>query len=200
MFETKASRTKEIRPFEKNSAAVARQMAGEGIVLLENNGVLPISSGTKIALYGEGAACTVKGGVGSGEVNARYNVSIREGLKNAGYAVTTEKWLKEYQELLAGNHEKYLAAMRKKAGFLSFSVIHDLLSQPFKNPEGMVITKDYLSAKEDTCVYVLTRQAGEEMDRKPEKGDFLLTDTEIKNIHVCAAHYAKMILVINIGG
>ena len=200
MFDTNASRTKEVRPFEKNSAAVARQMAGEGIVLLENNGVLPIPMGTKIALYGEGAACTVKGGVGSGEVNARYNVSIWEGLRNAGYTVTTEKWLKEYQELLARNHEEYLAAMRKKAGFLSFSVIHELLSQPFRNPEGMAITDAYLSAKKDACVYVLTRQAGEEMDRKPEKGDFLLTDTEISNIRTCAAHYAKMILVINIGG
>lgn len=200
MFETKASRTKEIRPFEKESAAVARQIAGEGIVLLENRGALPLSANTPIALYGEGAACTVKGGVGSGEVNARYNVTIWEGLENAGYPVTTEKWLKAYQDLLSNTHTKYLADMRKKAGFLSFSVIHDLLSQPFKNPEGMPITKEYLSSAKDTCVYVVTRQSGEEMDRKPEKGDFLLTDTEIKNIHTCAAHYAKMILVINIGG
>ena len=200
MFETKASRTKDVRPFEKESAIVAREIAGEGIVLLENNGVLPLAPGKQIALYGEGAACTVKGGVGSGEVNARYNVTIWEGLKNAGYAVTTEKWLKDYQELLAGNHKDYLAAMRKKAGFLSFSVIHELLSQPFKNPEGMQITEKYLSSKEETCVYVVTRQSGEEMDRKPEKGDFLLTDTEVKNIHTCAAHYRKMILVINIGG
>ena len=200
MFETKALKTKEIRPFETENAVVARKIAGESIVLLKNEGVLPLEKGSAIALYGEGAACTVKGGVGSGEVNARSAVSIRDGLENAGFAVVTGKWLNEYKELLEKDHEEYLARMRKKAGFLNFGVIHELLAEPFKNPEGMEITDEYLSTEASVCMYVLTRQAGEEMDRKPEKGDFLLTDMEVRNITVCREKYEKLILVINVGG
>ncbi|MFR3325235.1 MAG: hypothetical protein ACLTR8_12245 [Oscillospiraceae bacterium] len=40
----------------------------EGIVLLENNGVLPMQP-QKIALYGAGSRMTVKGGSGSGDVH-----------------------------------------------------------------------------------------------------------------------------------
>ena len=200
MFNTKASRTKEIRNFEKDSAALAREIAGESIVLLKNEGILPLKEGTPLALYGEGAACTVKGGVGSGEVNARYSVSIWEGLKNAGFPVLTERWLRDYQTLLQESHAAYLTRMRKKAGFFNYSVVHELLAEPFKNPEGMPIGEGYLTQETDTCLYVLTRQAGEEMDRKPEKGDFLLTDTEISNIRICTEQFQNVILIINVGG
>ena len=200
MFETYASKTKEIRPFEPESAAVARTIAGESIVLLKNDDVLPLAEGAAIALYGEGAACTVKGGVGSGEVNARETVSIREGLENAGFSVLTASWLDDYKSLLEREHTAYLARMRDKAGFLNFKIIHELLSEPFKNPEGMKITEQYLTRDTDTCMYVLTRQAGEEMDRKPEAGDFLLTATEIENIRTCVEQYQNVILVINVGG
>jgi len=36
---------------------------------------------------------TVKGGLGSGSVEERYSVNIEDGLKNAGYEITTRKWL-----------------------------------------------------------------------------------------------------------
>ena len=52
---------------EREHRALARQAAAEGVVLLENNGVLPIKP-QKIALYGSGSRMTVKGGSGSGDV------------------------------------------------------------------------------------------------------------------------------------
>ena len=50
---------------ERAHRAIAREAAAEGIVLLENNGVLPMQP-QKIALYGAGSRMTVKGGSGSG--------------------------------------------------------------------------------------------------------------------------------------
>lgn len=44
--------------------------AEEGIVLLKNEGVLPLQ-GETVALFGNGARLTVKGGSGSGEVPSR---------------------------------------------------------------------------------------------------------------------------------
>ena len=85
---------------EKLGMEIAREAAAAGIVLLKNeNNILPIAKGSKIALYGIGAANTFKGGTGSGDVNERQSVSIFEGLKNSGYIITNEAQAKESVEL-----------------------------------------------------------------------------------------------------
>lgn len=53
----------EVSEREAHGRILARNAAGEGIVLLKNEGALPIKE-KKIALYGSGARMTVKGGTG----------------------------------------------------------------------------------------------------------------------------------------
>ena len=84
------------RAYERAHARLSRRAASEGFVLLKNeNGLLPLRRGERIALYGAGASHTVKGGTGSGDVNERYHVSVYEGLKNAGFDIATEYWISE---------------------------------------------------------------------------------------------------------
>ena len=84
------SLTNEVSPREREHRRLARIAAAEGMVLLKNSGnILPIPRGSKIALYGAGAEITVKGGTGSGDVNARDTVSVRQGLEQAGYQLTS---------------------------------------------------------------------------------------------------------------
>ena len=63
------------------------------MVLLENDGALPLKNTGKIALYGAGARHTIKGGTGSGDVNSREVINIEQGLKDAGFTITTDRWL-----------------------------------------------------------------------------------------------------------
>ena len=74
-------------PREQENAALARQAAAAGIVLLKNRGVLPLNPGAPVALFGAGAGRTVKGGTGSGDVNNRASVSIWQDLKGAKAAL-----------------------------------------------------------------------------------------------------------------
>ncbi|MBQ8996010.1 MAG: hypothetical protein IJ091_09355, partial [Oscillospiraceae bacterium] len=83
---TKARYTDEVTELEKKNQDLSYQMACEGIVLLENDGLLPIKAG-KVALYGAGAGKTIKGGSGSGEVIERRAVSIREGMAERGFTI-----------------------------------------------------------------------------------------------------------------
>lgn len=69
---------------ELRHAAFARKLAAEGMVLLKNEQILPLDPSQPIALFGAGAVQTVKGGLGSGDVNNRRNISIYEGLLEAG--------------------------------------------------------------------------------------------------------------------
>ena len=199
-LKTRAIRTPKKRRFEDAHAAISRKIAHEGIVLLENNGLLPIERGAKIALFGEGAEFTIKGGSGSGEVNCRHSVSIREGLEDAGFQVTTEGWLKDYRDAFASKKEAFRREMRKKSGLFNFSTLEHIMSSPFQNPEGLPIDSKYLTDASDICVFVISRQAGESMDRMPEKGDFLLSDRELENLRACRNHYSRVVIVINIGG
>lgn len=80
------SGTREEQPSERElmHGKLARKAASEGIVLLKNEGILPLKKDTAAALLGYGAEKTVKGGIGSGDVNNRKNISIYQGLKEAG--------------------------------------------------------------------------------------------------------------------
>jgi beta-glucosidase len=200
---TKASFSGKETLRETTHRQLAREIAGESIVLLKNNDILPISP-CKIALFGAGAATTIKGGTGSGEVNSRATVTIWEGLQNAGFTVLTENWLKGYVELLKREKAAFYVAFNKRAqkalfGGDDFRI--NIMSESFHYPAGERIAKTEIQESvADTCVYVITRQAGECSDRKFDNYEYTLEPAEIENIKICALHYRKTILAINIGG
>ena len=78
-FLTRAHLSSEITELEMRNQRIAYEAACEGIVLLKNDGALPLKT-KKVAIYGPGAKRTIKGGTGSGEVNERHSVSILEGV------------------------------------------------------------------------------------------------------------------------
>lgn len=90
MSEIFATRNPEITQRELDHMALSRSLAGECVVLLENDGALPLAGAGKLALYGDGARHTVRGGTGSGDVNTRSVVNIEQGLENAGFQITTK--------------------------------------------------------------------------------------------------------------
>ncbi len=58
----------------------------------------------------------MKGGTGSGDVNERYSVTVREGLKKAGYRITSEEWLREYETVYEQARQSWkVEVLRKNA-------------------------------------------------------------------------------------
>ncbi|MBR6692759.1 MAG: glycoside hydrolase family 3 C-terminal domain-containing protein [Clostridia bacterium] len=183
--------TSEITERERKNKQIALNSALEGIVLLKNNGALPIKD-KKIALYGAGAQYTIKGGTGSGEVNERHAVSILEGLKNEGFIITTDKWLSDYQKEFEEGKANWNAT--KNGGIVN------MMANPYLPPYGRLITEgDVIKSECDTAIYVVSRQAGEGADKKIERGEFDLSEKEIENIKFIAKSYKNSVLVINSG-
>ena len=196
---TKASYEYDPSQRELDNLQIAYEAACESIVLLKNDGALPFSH-KKVALYGAGASMTIKGGTGSGEVNERQCVTILEGLENRGFTVTTHKWINAFTDYYAQAKVAYEVEKRKRINLFKLDDIMQMLFDNFRLPAGPAITEaDVQSSNTDSCVYVLSRQAGEGGDRKVEKGDYLLSDEELEHIRFCAAHYEKFVLVINCG-
>lgn len=190
----------EITVRETVNQAVARRAASEGMVLLKNEGhVLPIEPGTKIALYGSGASKTVKGGTGSGDVNERHSVSIYEGLKKAGYQITTEDWIADYDSRYEKARTDWRDEILEKAkdkgeGSVPFFNVYS--TTPFVRPEGGPVSR----TNADCAIYVLSRVAGEGADRFADAGDYFLTETEEKMLADICGFYKDVIIVVNTGG
>ncbi len=199
MLLTKASRDGAPNKRELDNLQVAYEAACEGMVLLKNDGALPFDA-RRVALYGAGASMTVKGGTGSGEVNERHSVTVLEGLEDRGFTVTTRRWIADYEQGCKDALAAYKLEKKKRVNILKPKSIMAMLFDNFRAPAGRPITpEDIAQSATDSCVYVLSRQAGEGGDRRLEKGDYYLTDEELGHIRACAEGYDRFVLVINCG-
>lgn len=201
MSEIYASKSKEVEQREIDHMNISRELAGECMVLLENDGALPLKETGKIALFGNGVRRTVKGGTGSGDVNSRSIVNVEEGFKNAGFTVTSGSWLDKQGEMLDKSKGEYLEWVKAEAKRSSRSEFIIQFDHPYSAPAPVLITEeDCKEADTDVAVYVIARNSGEGSDRYNREGDYLLFAEEKKNLEMVAAHFKKTIVILNIGG
>lgn len=179
-------------------AAITRRAANEGIVLLENNGVLPLDKKIQtVALYGVCSYEFLSGGVGSGCVHPPYVVDMVKGLGNAGIK-TTESLTNIYQKYVEFAKLKFETDRSPAKWFQS------LVMGQQKYPE--IDFSIYSFMKEvpnaDAAIITLGRQAGEGIDREIE-GEFNLSEQERQMvIQVCQAFHQAgkpVIIIINSG-
>lgn len=182
--------------YEKDNIGRLRPYLAECTVLLKKNGAFPLSGPCSICAAGSGVRDTVKGGTGSGEVNSRYFVNIEQGLKDAGFTVTNPFWPEMYEGFKERARKDFHDMIRKKARREHVNVISASMGAVMKQPE-YIIPLDYSAS---AAVYVLSRISGEGNDRLPEKGDFKLTDSEVRDILALDSAYDRFMLVINAGG
>lgn len=200
MAQIYALKTDEIQKYEIEHQKEVRRLAGECMVLLENDGALPLDEKVKkIALYGTGARHTIKGGTGSGDVNTRENVSIDRGLKEAGFEIVTEEWLDRYDQILETAKAAYLKKLKDISEETGEPSVLVGFKYPFKEPLQPQITEED-AEDADAAVYVISRNSGEGKDRLAEKGDYYLSDIELQNIKFIAERYSKCIILLNTGG
>ncbi|MBQ9173356.1 MAG: glycoside hydrolase family 3 C-terminal domain-containing protein [Bacteroidales bacterium] len=177
-------------------AAVTRQSALEGMVLLENkNATLPLKNVKNVAVFGCTSYDFIAGGTGSGNVNRAYTVSLLDGLKNGGYNVD-ESFKSIYEKYIAEETEKAKAANAGDplAAFL-----------PVPRPTEYLPTSAQIASavkNNDLAIITYGRNSGEFLDRTP--ADFELSAQEktlLKNV-TDAFHRAgkKVVVVLNVGG
>ena len=194
-----ASPTPDITPQEAAHASLARSLAGDCVVLLQNDGYLPLSP-RPVALYGPGARRTVKGGTGSGDVYTRTNVTVEQGLTQAGFTVTSAAWLDRFDAKYDKARDAYARFLEETAREKHTSPIAIELDHPFEKVAPVPITAQDIAASDtDTAIYVISRDSGEGKDRRAVRGDYLLFEEELDNLRALAAGYAHVIVVLNVG-
>lgn len=174
-------------PFSENPK-VALEIAREGIVLLKNDGVLPLAA-QNIALFGAGSKDTSLCGTGSGYSFSPYTVSIYEGLVKASYKITSDLWLNNYDKKKKEieKNDKSLTFLDKRfSGRTAYFDVDVLKKEEIDTAFGS-----------DVAFYLIKRNTGEGFDRKAEKGDYYLSDNEVENIRLLTENFSKVIVILN---
>jgi beta-glucosidase len=168
-------------PDLKAHAQTVRQVGADGIVLLKNSGILPLT-GKRVALFGCTSYDWISGGSGFGGTSVgHYTVSLVEGMRSAGYEV--------YKPLIR-TYTQHIAAEEKRLfpnGRPPFSLM------PPARADEKQFTADELNAAiegSDVAIISLGRKSGEAADRS--EADFYLKEGEAKLIKaVSEAYHAK---------
>ena len=192
----------EITQREKQNMQRVRRIAAEGMVLLENRGVLPLKAeGRALALFGNGVRKMVKGGTGSGDVNSRTVIHIEQGLEDAGFAISTKNWLDRFDQACTDYGAGYMAEFQAVLQEKGFAGVNWALENPYRDPDVPEITPEDLAGTErDLAIYVIARTSGEGADRKQAPGDYELSEREIENLRIVTAYYEHTVVVLNVGG
>ena len=172
--------------WDKYLEASARAVSG-GIVMLKNDGALPLKQGGTAAVFGRIQLHYYKSGTGSGGmVNVSKVIGITDGLLDAGYKLD-EQLLNAYREWDEQN---------------PFDHGEGWGGEPWSQKE-MPLTDELVSgaaSRADAAIVIIGRTAGEEMDNKLEKGAFLLSDLEEDMLRRVTSAFDKTVVLLNTGG
>ena len=187
------------KPDFEAHAAITRQSAAEGIVLLKNNGALPWKDGKikTVALFGENSYDFLSGGTGSGCVHPPYVVDMLTGLKNAG--INSSATLTDiYRKYIDYARVKFQAERHPAKWFQT-----EMMGQQ-KYPEigisPIAIDKEVAGA--DAAIITIGRQAGEGIDRDIATEFNLVPEEQALIKDVCNAFHQAgkpVVVIINSG-
>ena len=181
-------------PDLKAHAQVSRSSATEGMVLLKNEGALPLAKDCKmIALYGTSSYDMYVVGTGSGSVNYEHAVGLSEGLTAAGYKLEPSV-SSAYTKYVQENNSRVSARNFMRTNLTNHVIPESLVRKPYQYRADAIAS--------DIAIITIGRSCGESADRGYE-GDYTLTDIEqglIKD--VCDAFHSKgkkVVVILNIG-
>ncbi|MDC7127127.1 MAG: beta-glucosidase [Spirochaetales bacterium] len=179
--------------FEDN-AKLIRRAGAEGMVLLKNDkSALPISSGSKVALFGVAQIATYKGGTGSGNVLSPYMVNMADGLSSEFELDNELKqfYIDYFNKNKISRKDSFVPVLIEQADEVSVDSDADfafLLNNAAESNSSAIIT--------------ISRMAGEGGDRVASAGDYYLSERELELIKAVSSKFhsqnKKVIVVLNV--
>ena len=185
----------ELYKYEEKRVA---EIVEEGIVLFENNGILPLAEGTRLSLFSHSSVDLVSGGSGSGSGSFELTKDLKEGLENAGLVVNETLW-NFYKN---GEGSKY----KRGIGVINYGA--DLDWSINECPLSVITSDSALvsSFKDTVAVFVLSRTGGEGGDEARDMAAFggkagqhylEPDDTELEIISYLNDNFDDVIILVN---
>lgn len=185
LSQEQAQWAKEAYNIPESEKADLRLLAAEGIVMLKNDGTLPLK-GKKAAVFGRCQYDYFYCGYGSGgDVNAPYKISLADALHNQNDIEINKDVDSFYAEKSKNNPPD--------EGFWG----HWPFNFPEFVPDNALVKK--ASLESEVAVVVIGRAAGEDRENKLTKGSHFLTDDEIALLDTVTANFKSTVVVLDCG-
>ncbi len=193
---------------------LSRKAATEGMVLLKNeNNALPLAKSEKVALFGKATIEYIKGGGGSGDVHCPYIRNIYEGFKakekegKVAVYMPLVEFYKDYVEKESVNipTQEQINATWDIVNAMEFCTKRDdmtydtFASMHVKEPAVPDELINSAAEWAETAIFTISRFSAEGVDRRPQGGDYYLSDIEKDLIDKACKLFKKVIIVINSG-
>ena len=183
------------KPDLKAHAAVTREVASEGFVLLKNDDkALPMVGGEKVALFGVGSYDFIAGGRGSGDVNKAYVVDMHEGMTSNG--IVLDKKLDDYYMQYMERERKRIAPLDEHRRWTHYT----LRPNEIRDPRQLVAGS---AERADIAVVTFSRNSAEGFERHVNR-DFKLRIDETALINEVSREFhaagKKVVVVLNVCG
>lgn len=183
------------KPDLKAHAALTREVASEGFVLLKNEGdVMPLAKGEKVALFGSASYDFIAGGRGSGDVNKAYVVDLRDGLIGNEFVLneSLDKLYKKHME----KEEKRLAPIVALRQWYVYNIRPNEMKDPYAFVRGT-------ANDSNVAIITISRNSAEAFDRHVVR-DFQLSINETALLNAVSREFhaqgKKVIVVLNVCG
>ena len=165
-----------------------REMAGESIVLLQNEEhLLPLKPAEPVSVFGRCQNDWFYVGYGSGgDVHPPYRISLMEGLRNAGVNIDEE---------LAQIYQNWCTASENLPDHGWWG------NWPYYYDE-MPLEEKYVqqaAKKSEIALIIIGRAAGEDRENTLTQGSYYLTDDEKAMLKLVSRYYKKTVLLLNTG-
>lgn len=171
----------------KKYEAASRAAVAEGVVLLENNGALPLKADEELAVFGRIQEHYYKSGTGSGGmVNVDKVWNVTDGLIECGIKLN-EELRRVYAEWEKEN---------------PYDMGVGWGGEPWSQKEMPLSAETAAKAAETSkaALCVIGRTAGEEQDQTDTEGSYRLTAAELNMLRTVRARFKKMTVLLNVGG
>lgn len=162
------------------ATALVQEIAEEGIVLLKNEGTLPLAADSSLNVFGWASTNPCYGGTGSGALSDAYpTVSLLQGLEDAGFNLNTE---------LSDFYTAYRADRPEVGMWAQDWTLPEPTADSYTD-EMMANAKEF----SDTAMVVITRVGGEGADLPTDVSKVTYTDnsTEYKDFEA-GEHYLQL--------
>lgn len=168
-------------------ADLSRQIAGESIVMLENNGVLPLESGSRITLISAGSFRLSGSGSGGSNASEEATITPAEGIEaNSDLVLVREVKDEEQQGGMFGPPESTEPEAEEELA----KDFTEFVSSEEKAAE--------YAADSDTAVIWISRSPGEGNDRYAVKGDWYLSDEEETALEYATKYFENVVVFLNL--
>ena len=193
---------------------LSRKAATEGMVLLKNeNNALPLKKGEKVALFGKATIEYIKGGGGSGDVHCPYIRNVFDGFKEkekegkVSVFMPLVDFYKDYVETESVHipTQAQIDATWDIVNAMEFCTKRDdmtydtFASMHVKEPAVPEELIKSASEWADTAIFTISRFSAEGVDRRPQGGDYYLSDIEKNLIDNLCELFKNVVIVINSG-